>query len=532
MTEVNCDLISLAQKINSCLSLKHFNPLFFTTNSLLVMKEINEIISRVKEPDKLLMEIPNVFTLCDALVENPSCCDQSRESMSSVLSKFLFRCLKSFDKTNKEHKEKHEWAMISRIVCQKTKELSERNIPERESELERCEDIVQNLIDLCDLSEIRVWEPTIKSIGEFPTELRLRLCSRISEKLTRCSKETEEELSFTITEWMYLVCRPLVERDLLQLVSDCSHLVLPSSFLNKLQNSNLVRVCCRNKTLLHVCTEMLNSLLLRAWSSGVLKLFVNSFCKCTQRKENNTSILEQGLAIPTNLYGESVHPLLKHLQGFLIAREETMKAVHVKAISLELQKLEENGTAIQKERMCLLLVHHLDVCSRVIEFCLTCDKALITDCIEIISVYSSLEEAKQNHVKTAFPKVIECLRGLLHKVSLGIMDIRCAVMDASDVIHGALLGQLLIIFMLKAEQGLRHALDILQMAVGNNLAQHQLKALLTVHDSLNIQIDRWSASKQNQYRILLNSLSRGNETTELRSNELSAAVNYIVEKMS
>lgn len=28
----------------------------------------------------------------------------------------------------------------------------------------------------------------------------------------------------------------------------------------------------------------------------------------------------QGLAIPTNLYGESVHPLLKHLQGFLIAR--------------------------------------------------------------------------------------------------------------------------------------------------------------------------------------------------------------------
>lgn len=50
----------------------------------------------------------------------------------------------------------------------------------------------------------------------------------------------EEELSFTITEWMYLVCRPLVERDLLQLVSDCSHLVLPSSFLNKLQNSNLV----------------------------------------------------------------------------------------------------------------------------------------------------------------------------------------------------------------------------------------------------------------------------------------------------
>uniref|UniRef100_K1RH29 Uncharacterized protein n=1 Tax=Magallana gigas TaxID=29159 RepID=K1RH29_MAGGI len=122
-----------------------------------------------EEPDKLLTEIPNVFTLCDVLVENPSCCDQSRESMSSVLSKFLFRCLKSFDKTNKEHKEKHEWAMkdirklllplnvytisqigvngttverihleqISRIVCQKTKELSERNIPERESELER-----------------------------------------------------------------------------------------------------------------------------------------------------------------------------------------------------------------------------------------------------------------------------------------------------------------------------------------------------------------------------------------------------------
>lgn len=53
-----------------------------------------------------------------------------------------------------------------------------------------------------------------------------------------------------------------------------------------------------------------------------------------------------------------------------------MKAVHVKAISLELQKLEENGTAIQKERMCLLLAHHLDVCSRVIEFCLTCDKAV------------------------------------------------------------------------------------------------------------------------------------------------------------
>lgn len=170
-------------------------------------------------------------------------------------------------------------------------------------------------------------------------------------------------------------------------------------------------------------------------------------------------------------------------------------------------------------------------------------------------------------------------------------------MDASDVIHGSLLGQLLIVFLFKAEQGLRHALDILQMvgsflleriliqyssklnakfwvkrrcliilkphykqttqpvriqhfincncgyncnkmgflllqAVGNNLAQHQLKALLTVHDSLNIQIDRWSASKQNQYRILLNSLSRGNETTELPSNELSAAVNYIVEKMS
>lgn len=61
---------------------------------------------------------------------------------------------------------------------------------------------------------------------------------------------------------------------------------------------------------------------------------------------------------------------------FFSYTEETMKAVHVKAISLELQKLEENGTAIQKERMCLLLVHHLDVCSRVIEFCLTCDKAV------------------------------------------------------------------------------------------------------------------------------------------------------------
>lgn len=59
------------------------------------------------------MEIPNVFTLCDALVENPMCCDQSRESMSSVLSKFLFRCLKSFDKTSKEHKEKREWAMVT-----------------------------------------------------------------------------------------------------------------------------------------------------------------------------------------------------------------------------------------------------------------------------------------------------------------------------------------------------------------------------------------------------------------------------------
>lgn len=57
----------------------------------------------------------------------------------------------------------------------------------------------------------------------------------------------EEELSFTITEWMYLVCRPLVERDLLQLVSDCSHLVLPSSFLNKLQNSNLVSNLFFNK---------------------------------------------------------------------------------------------------------------------------------------------------------------------------------------------------------------------------------------------------------------------------------------------
>lgn len=69
--------------------------------------------------------------------------------------------------------------------------------------------------------------------------------------------------------------------------------------------------------------------------------------------------------------------------------------------------------------------------------------------------------------------MIECLRGLLHKVSLGIMDIRCAVMDASDVIHWALLGQLLIIFMLKAEQGLRHALDILQM-VGSFLLERIL----------------------------------------------------------
>lgn len=60
------------------------------------------------------MEIPNVFTLCDALVENPSCCDQpGEESMSSVLSKVLFRCLKSFDKTSKEHKEKHEWVMVT-----------------------------------------------------------------------------------------------------------------------------------------------------------------------------------------------------------------------------------------------------------------------------------------------------------------------------------------------------------------------------------------------------------------------------------
>lgn len=48
MTEVNCDLISLAQKINLCLSLKHSNPLCFKTNSLPVMKEINETISKVK----------------------------------------------------------------------------------------------------------------------------------------------------------------------------------------------------------------------------------------------------------------------------------------------------------------------------------------------------------------------------------------------------------------------------------------------------------------------------------------------------
>lgn len=50
--------------------------------------------------------------------------------------------------------------------------------------------------------------------------------------------------------------------------------------------------------------------------------------------------------------------------------------VHVKAIFHELQKLEECGTTTQKERMHLLLVHHLHMCSRVIEFCLTCDKAV------------------------------------------------------------------------------------------------------------------------------------------------------------
>lgn len=85
------------------------------------------------------------------------------------------------------------------MVFHKTKEPSERNIPKREDKLERYIDIIQNLIDLCDLSEIRVWEPTIKSIREFPTELRLRLCSRISEKLTRCSKETGTTYNINIT---------------------------------------------------------------------------------------------------------------------------------------------------------------------------------------------------------------------------------------------------------------------------------------------------------------------------------------------
>lgn len=80
--------------------------------------------------------------------------------------------------------------------------LSKRNIPKGEKELERYRDIVQNLIDLCDLSEISVWEPTVKSIGEFPTELRLHLCSRISEKLTRCSMETGTTCNIEIKKYM------------------------------------------------------------------------------------------------------------------------------------------------------------------------------------------------------------------------------------------------------------------------------------------------------------------------------------------
>lgn len=50
-------------------------------------------------------------------------------------------------------------------------------------------------------------------------------------------------------------------------------------------------------------------------------------------------------------------------------------------------------------------------------------------------------------------------------------------MDASDVIHESLLGQLLIVFLFKAEQGLRHALDILQM-VGSFLLERMLIYLL------------------------------------------------------
>lgn len=56
--------------------------------------------------------------------------------------------------------------------------------------------------------------------------------------------------------------------------------------------------------------------------------------------------------------------------------EEMMKVLYVKVIFFEFQKFEENGIVIQKERMCLLLVYYLDVCSRVIEFCLMCDKVV------------------------------------------------------------------------------------------------------------------------------------------------------------
>ncbi|XP_062593682.1 uncharacterized protein LOC134255195 [Saccostrea cucullata] len=419
---------------------------------------------------------------------------------------------------------------ISRTVCQTkvSSQMDSLNII-REDDFHGYSDLCLTLIDMCHPAETPVWESIITSIKNFPKPLQKRLFERIFEKLGKFSEGKDLDSIGFITELIYLERREFLERDLLQLVSDCSQMVLPSSFKHKIRNVPLIKICARNISVAYVVMEILNCLIFRAYESDTIRKFVNIFCICSQSNCVSEEIWKRSRSY--ELYDECVHALVKKLEEFSGELDDKRKGACVKAIALECQKLVKRGTTHQKQRMLLALIHHLDVYYKVIEFSFMCDKTIVLDCLDVLTIYKvqNLEDAKR--LKEAVLPVITCLRALLQKISLGIRDIKCAVMDVSDISTKTLLGQFLITFMLKSEGGLKLAPEILQMATGSELPLHYLEATLEAHDNLNIRLNQWPVFKQNQYKALIRGLVDGcTATEEPKHSELLSAAAYIVQK--
>ncbi|XP_061168144.1 uncharacterized protein LOC133177068 [Saccostrea echinata] len=433
---------------------------------------------------------------------------------------------------------------ISRMIYQ-TKVLSQidnSNTIKEESDFIGYTDLCLTLIDMCP-SEITIWESIIKSIANFPQEMQKSLYKSISDKLAKFSEEEDSNMDYIsfITELMYLESREFLERDLLQLVSDCSQLVLPSSFKDKIRSVPLIKSCARNTLLSCVSIEILNCLMLRAWESDALRKFVNAIYMCTRSKTCGSDMASFMSNFMNSRYGkvhgrmffyeECVHALVKNLEGLSGELDDKRKGACIKAIVLEFQKLAKSGTAIQKQRMFLALVHHLDVYYKLMDLSFTCDKTLVTDCLHVLTVFNVQDFEEAKHLKEVFLPVLNCLRGLLQKISLGIRDIQCAVMDLLDIFSKTLFGQFLITFTLKSEGGLKLAPEILQMAIGSELPLQHLEAILTAHDNMNIRLNQWPNFKQNQYKALIRSLMVScSLTEEPKHSELLSAATYIVQK--